>query len=67
MKKEVATLSAKWAVSNAPNPTPYVIYKARNGQWMYCSKEYADRSGIKYLDENVFWFHDLLNSTGWWS
>jgi len=66
MKYEMAVKSTKMLVAHAPTPTPYVIYKVRNGQWMNCSKAYADESGIKYLEENVFWFHDMLNKFNWW-
>jgi len=66
MNYETAVKSAKFAVGHAPTPTPYVIYQARNGQWMLASKRFADIEKIKYLEENVFWFHDMLNKLNWW-
>lgn len=66
MTRDLAIRSAKFAVAHAKTPTPYVIHKSRNGQWMYCSLQYANKNGIKYKDEDIFWFHDFLNHTNQW-
>jgi hypothetical protein len=66
MKYDIAVKSAKSAVARSDVPTPFVIYQSRNGQWMYCRKEFADENKIAYSEENVFWFHDMLNKLNWW-
>jgi len=66
MRYEEAVKSAKFAVAHAKTPTPYVIHQSRNGQWMYCRKQFADENNIGYSAMNVFWFHDMLNKLNWW-